>query len=1413
MVARWAVAVVLLAVCGAAGLWFVFAGKESTVELRTEPSSEAKPAALPDQTPKAPLDAAQLKEGAAAIAADQGRESAAYVACLKGLAAAYAAQSQPKDARQALQEAVMLAEVVHGTDSVELADLLKDLARNVEDDGQRDAAATLYQRAIDAYEKSGSQQQSGYIAVLRDLAHLHYLNRDPKQSRPLLVRALQAAKEHHGEDSLEYASVAKDYGQTAAALGETKLAAELLSHATESYALLRGKTSKEYVLGRIQLGFLYNTTGEVDSAKACWLEVVELAPQVYGEGSLHHQIGLRQLSTTYQAAQAFDLAASPLLEVLRLRGERPQPEIDDAEILESLGAIYMQLGIAPQAKARFLEAAEAWKQVAGPQDFAVGRTMSLAGHAALAAEELPQAIELLTRGHALLKQIKGPAAVETCFALRDLGLAATQMGDYATAKACWLEILSVDPHDTNVMGSLVALHSVMNEFAEAEVVHRTLMERVRGTEGEASLAYARASAELGSIYAATSRLAAAREAFAKAATIYAQSRDTDPRAYASAMISLSGMHLRMGNYAQCESILHEVRGVLEKAGIDRSAEYASCLSALAGFHQEIHDLARAAELRRQAAEIGREVYGTRDIRYFNLLESLAVVHQSAANYQEAAAVLRETLELEQVALGEKHPTYLNTRRFLGLMLASLEQFDEAERTLRQVLEVQEAAFGPDAPVLAATLQDLGSLHQAMRKPKEAERDYLRAAGVFQKAHLESLYVLCLSMAGTTSFGAGNFDQAASYYQQALDAERARVGTTHQSYASLLTHLANAQLARRQPRQAETLIAQALEIRRRTLDDAFGVLAERQQLLMTQALREDLDSYLSLPDVAVPRVYDAVVAWKGAAFARQRYVRSLRSQPELLPIFAELQATTARLTAYSLGESQDRRPASELEELLRRKERLEADLARGSAQFDRERSIVKRVAADVQAALPENVALVDYLQYTRFVPWQDGQLVWRREQRLAAFVMRHGRPIERVELGSVADIEEALGRWQPNSPAGAKDASGKQLRALVWAPCEKLLDDDSTVLVSPDGVTARIPFVALPGRTKPFLLEERRLALIAVPRLLPELLASSPSIDAPRRASDMPPLFVGDLDYDAGVGASTDGLGEDRPADPGPPAASVADFDQHRSVLRGSSQQQFAELAGAKAEIQALSAIWARSHAGVTPLVLDREACTEAALRGAVRGRSYLHLATHGFFAPESLLSVTATPSAENPADALATQSLKPFAGEAHATVGLDPGILSGIALSGANRPSGACLGATDDGILSAVEVAQLDLDGSDLVVLSACETGLGKVAGGEGVLGLQRAFQIAGARAVVASLWTVPDRGTQLLMERFYENLWDKKLDRLEALRQAQLWMLRSGAEHPDMVRGLTVATVKPPADGSLPPFYWAGFFLSGDWR
>ena len=193
--------------------------------------------------------------------------------------------------------------------------------------------------------------------------------------------------------------------------------------------------------------------------------------------------------------------------------------------------------------------------------------------------------------------------------------------------------------------------------------------------------------------------------------------------------------------------------------------------------------------------------------------------------------------------------------------------------------------------------------------------------------------------------------------------------------------------------------------------------------------------------------------------------------------------------------------------------------------------------------------------------------------------------------------------------------------------------------------------------------------------------------------------------------------------------------------------------------------------------------TESAIRTHAPAHRFVHFATHGFFAPPQLrsaLAAAAGPDRFDDGSLFGRQDVS----------GFFPDLLSGLVLAGANQPAAPD---RDDGILTARELQALDLGDVELATLSACETGLGETAGGEGVLGLQRAFQVAGARTVVASLWQVPDRATQVLMQRYYANLWEKKMTKLDALHEAQLWLLREGRKQPDLLRGLGIDEIRMP--------------------
>ncbi|MEX0586613.1 MAG: CHAT domain-containing protein, partial [Pirellulales bacterium] len=518
----------------------------------------------------------------------------------------------------------------------------------------------------------------------------------------------------------------------------------------------------------------------------------------------------------------------------------------------------------------------------------------------------------------------------------------------------------------------------------------------------------------------------------------------------------------------------------------------------------------------------------------------------------------------------------------------------------------------------------------------------------------------------------------------------------------------------------------------------------------------------------------------------------------------------------------------VKELTDRKESFERQLAGQLPEFAKQLQAGRRKHADLIALLPAGMVVVDLLRYTYHeqdpkVPGKKGE---RETPSYVAFVLRRGQPVVRIELGPAAPIDAAVAAWRgqlaPSGDAGIhpKPIAGAlppvhdknpdaQLRQLVWQPLEKVFPaDTTTVALCPDEQLTAIPWSALPGRKAgTAVLEDYALAAIPNGQFLLEMLAAKPR----PAGSHEKLLAVGGVNYD----------------DPAQPAkakpeqlAASGDRAPRRDAAVDEKQElklTWPYLKGAQGEVERIRTL---AKVQTTVPLAGAEASEDRVLAELPTVR-FAHFATHGFFSPPHIRSaLAADPKAADRAGLMAFDAVRRVA------VGRSPLVLSGLVLAGANRPRkknewGVTIG--NDGILTAEEIVGLDLSNLDLAVLSACDTGLGSVAGGEGVFGLQRAFHLAGAKKVVASLWKVDDQATAALMGLFYEKLWKQNKPPIEALREAQLAIYRN----PDLIgklagqRGqsfsktvdLVDAGRRAPDGKTSHPRFWAAWVLSGPGR
>jgi len=770
---------------------------------------------------------------------------------------------------------------------------------------------------------------------------------------------------------------------------------------------------------------------------------------------------------------------------------------------------------------------------------------------------------------------------------------------------------------------------------------------------------------------------------------------------------------------------------------------ADAVNSLAVLNKEAGEMPAALRHARAAVALTAGSSGPALLDHAVHLHNLASIHRQMGDPASALPLAREALAIRKRLQGEAHPAYASALVIVATLLDVGDGAPLAQLHYERALLIREAVFGSRHPTTASSLDQLAMCLQRQGK-LDAALPLSRRALAIRRDVLGDRH---------PDTGRGLHNLAALYKDRAehalalplahrgLELQRLHSGPAHPDYALGLHNLALLYRAMGRPSAAALLSEQALDVTRRNLLSSAAVQSERQQLLALDACRNRLYLRLSLPDEPPTLAHAHALEWKGAAFAlarRRRLFASLRAgtDPEAAEAAGRLPEVTRRLAALA-GKG-----GPEAARLNEEKERLEADLAGRSAAF--RAGAARLTPAALAAALPEGVALVDYLFHNK--PALAGGVV----KSLAAFVVRRGVPPVRLDLGEAAPVVTAAEAWRAHLLA-KRAGGGEALHALVWAPLARHLAGAKVVLVSPDGPLASVPFAALPGSKEgSYLIEDVAVALVPVPRLVPEMLGTK----GPRLAPSL--LALGDVDFD--------GKGEARPAG--------AD---DRSAPRA-GQRAWGRLSATRVEVNDVKDAFGRLFKGGVVADLREGAATKAAVREALGKVRYAHLATHGFFAPEAV------------------------------NEGFNPLLLSGLVLSGANREPRP---GEEDGILTALEVSEMDLSRLELATLSACETGLGKSAGGEGLLGLQRAFAVAGCRSVVASLWKVDDRATQQLMSEYYKAMWDPKaiISRAEALRRAQLLMLREGVKR-GMVREEDVGKA-----ARVPPYYWAAFVLSGDWR
>lgn len=722
------------------------------------------------------------------------------------------------------------------------------------------------------------------------------------------------------------------------------------------------------------------------------------------------------------------------------------------------------------------------------------------------------------------------------------------------------------------------------------------------------------------------------------------------------------------------------------------------------------------------------------------------------DYDVAEDVLRDTVELY-----EKHPRLQNDAQrpvALSDLARTYEgrgRYERAEDLYREAITLLNQVSSTDSVRVAMVQNNLAANYYMAGNFAESEklfRSVLKSMQTnFGPDHLRVAEVY--ANLGWLAMESGDVNQAWQHWETSLDGVQRGMGDAHPRVAEIMSYLGRAEAVRGNKARAEELLSTALNLREQHLERTMrSALSERDRLAIVQELRVHpesaawpgvFDTWLELADLLnIPAIeqYEGVLRWKGTLDRFHTATAELSGvDAALLERRADVLAQLR--TAYFGGWST----------LSRRQQReLVAKLESEANGLEREIRDIANVAprkdqvrvADLQTRLPQGAALLDVIQVRHYAR-RDVQTEVQDVRTYTGFLLRADQPIQRIDFGAVAAFDQAALAFYKDISSGNPDfaESGSRLTRLIRSPLEEKLEGVEVLIVSGDGLFHMLPLGALPGaEPDSFWLDQLAFASVGNAR---ELLPDPSDISQENRREPLSALVVGGVEY-------------------GPPNPDLP-------------RRSWSPLPGTQRESQAI----ARQLAAVlgedrVTLTGDDEA-DERRVTSQLQKRQLIHLATHGFFSGSS----------GRPGDAFDVLDI---------TAEMD----SAIVLAGANAPPEGT-----DQLLTAEELGNQDLRHVRLLVLSACQTGLGHVRAGQGVVGLLGALGRAGVRSMISSLWEVNDEATEKLMTSFYAELSrdSSPLGMTRALRNAQL-KLRRGE-------------VKPANGGSFKhPRFWAPFFLSG---
>jgi len=1270
------------------------------------------------------------------------------------LGASYLQVGEAGKAVAATQKALELCKVQGDSEGVVI--YLTNLGISYKNLRDFKTAISYLEQAVKLYEELDIKENLRFVLI--QLAELQRESGHYSNAVSCYQKTLEILRRELGEEHLDYAQTLTDLGTLFESMGQQASAEPLYRQALDIRRHLLGEHHPIFAISLHHVALIELSAGNFEIAERLWKQAGDIFHETLGEQDPVFVESLLNLAYLYESKHEFSKAISLVHQAIEItRTTQGENSSAFAHCLNRLGKLYFSQKNYTEAQKYLGQALEIHRQVLGEQNYDFAESLHNVAILADTTGDFSAATPLFEQAVQILRTVKGEEDANVRKWQLELFSLYDRRGYYEQAISLQLQLLEADQtrfgnKDSSIaiwMNNLAQLYKKLGNFTLAERYCQEALAINREISGEDSLEFASSLETLASIYQRMGDFQQAEPLFRKVLSLAeAKLGQEDPK-LAEYLSNLANLCRDIGQLSEAESLWSRAVEILRRAPEDNSQALLMVRNCLGLFYIEHHNYSMAASLYEALLEVGRQKYGENHPDFAVILNNIAILYGYIDEIQSAEQAFQRALEIRRKTLGEEHPFTIQSLNNLAGLYLNTKQFDKAEQLYLQVGQSWCKVLGEEHPDYAENLRCLGVLYLTIGRFSEAEAFLRKALIIFRKHH----------------------------------------GEKHPVVADSIYTLAIVCVTTDRHLEALQLMQEMLAIEEKLILQIFSFASEQHRLAYTFSLLPHYYSYLSLVfqyfanstgvvqsalDLVLRRQavnLDLLGAQREAIFSH-RYPQLDSKLKDLIALSAQIaQKTLAGAGAEGTEAHQQR-----LAEWNIRKEHLETELAREIPEIHLQQRLKDVNRHTLAQTLPPGSALVVYTLYPE-IPWKTiNEKNSELEGYYLVFILLAGMPdkVEFIHLGEANAINQLVRSFRA-SLTGASESpdtrqlvllernepsaisNGVNLRTVIFDPLLTALQGYKRLFLVPDGELTRLPFEVLPCGDC-YLIDEYCISYLSAGRDLlhfGKLSSHQPT----------PPVVIADPDFNLAI------------------QDSLISGDNHFLLSQqahdlSESRLSFRPLPGTHVEGDQIASLLS-----VEPLM------SASALKSyvkACRSPHILHLATHGYFLPQQTPELPGVPFHFSSIDASTVTPIQRWS-----SFGFEnPLLRSGLALAGANTwiRGGLLPREAEDGILTAADVTGLDLLDTELVVLSACETGLGLIAPSEGVFGLRRAFVIAGANTLVMSLWKVPDQQTQELMIEFYRCILAGE-SRVGALYKAQL-AIRSRYPH---------------------PFYWGAFICEGN--